>query len=189
MMEGTSSLLYHRAVCRRLCGQRPRVDGASPRYPGERGQTQSRRGDSALIRTQRGISVGSPAANVRLKRLPALAHLQQDAGQRLRTASLEAGNIFPWQGSFSSLLDLGGSFLQVGLVLSACSLCHCSVAQACLTLCDPVERSTPGFSVFHYFPELAQTHSHRVSDAIQPSHPLSSPSPPTCNFSQHHILS
>ena len=87
-----------------------------------------------LIRTQRGISVGSPAANVRLKRLPALAHLQQDAGQRLRTASLEAGNIFPWQGSFISLLDLGGSFFQVGLVLSACSLCHCSVTQACLTL-------------------------------------------------------
>ena len=48
--------------------------------------------------------------------------------------------------------------------------------------------STPGFSVYHQIPELAQTHVHRVSDAIQPSHPLSSPSPPTFNLSQHRGL-
>ena len=51
-----------------------------------------------------------------------------------------------------------------------------SVAQSCLTLCDPVNCSTPGFPVYHQLPEFTQTHVHRVSDAIQPSHPLSSPS-------------
>ena len=54
----------------------------------------------------------------------------------------------------------------------------CSVAQSCPTLCDPMDCSTPGFPVHHQLPELAQTHILRVGDAIQPSHPLSSPSPP-----------
>ena len=53
----------------------------------------------------------------------------------------------------------------------------CSVAQSCLTLCDPMDCSTPGFPVLHHLPELARTHVHWVSDAIQPSHPLSPPSP------------
>ena len=52
-----------------------------------------------------------------------------------------------------------------------------SVAQSCLTLCDPMKRSTPGLPVHHQLSEFTQTHVHRVSDAIQPSHPLSSPSP------------
>ena len=52
-----------------------------------------------------------------------------------------------------------------------------SVAQSCPTLCDPMNRSTPGLPVRHQLPEFTQTHVHRVSDAIQPSHPLSSPSP------------
>ena len=59
------------------------------------------------------------------------------------------------------------------------------VAQSCLTLCDPVNRSTPGLPVHHQLPEFTQTHVHRVGDAIQPSHPLSSPSPPAPNPSQH----
>ena len=53
---------------------------------------------------------------------------------------------------------------------------HSSVAQSCLTLCDPTDCSIPGFPVHHQLPELAQTHVHRVNDAIQPSHPLLSPS-------------
>ena len=61
-----------------------------------------------------------------------------------------------------------------------------SVAQSCLTLCDPMNHSTPGLAVHHQLPEFSQTHVHRVSDAIQPSHPLSSPSPPAPNSSQHH---
>ena len=56
-----------------------------------------------------------------------------------------------------------------------------SVAQSCPTLCDPMNRSTPGLPVHHQLPEFTQTHVHRVSDAIQPSHPLSSPSPPAPN--------
>ena len=54
-----------------------------------------------------------------------------------------------------------------------------SVAQSCPTLCDPMNRSTPGLPVHHQLPEFTQTHVHQVSDTIQPSHPLSSPSPPT----------
>ena len=58
-----------------------------------------------------------------------------------------------------------------------------SVAQSCLTLCDPMDCSTPGLPVHHQHPEFTQTHVHWVSDAIQPSHPLPSPSPPTFNLS------
>ena len=63
-----------------------------------------------------------------------------------------------------------------------------SVAQSCLTLCDPMECSTPGFPVHHQLPELTQSHVHHTGNAIQPSHPLSSPSPPTFNLSQHQGL-
>ena len=63
-----------------------------------------------------------------------------------------------------------------------------SVAQSCLTLCDPVNHSTPGLPVYHQLPEFTQTHAHYVGDAIQPSHPLLSPSPPAPNPSQHQGL-
>ena len=63
-----------------------------------------------------------------------------------------------------------------------------SVAQSCPTLCDPMNCSTPGLPVHHQLPEFIQTHVHRVSDAIQPSHPLSSPFPPAHNPSQHRGL-
>ena len=63
-----------------------------------------------------------------------------------------------------------------------------SVAHSCLTLCDPMDYSTPGFPVHHQLPEFAQTHVHWIGDAIQPSHPLSSPSPPAFNPSQHQGL-
>ena len=63
-----------------------------------------------------------------------------------------------------------------------------SVIQSCPTFCDPMDCSMPGFPVIHQLPELAQTHVHRISDAIQPSHPLSSPSPPAFNLAQHQGL-
>ena len=63
-----------------------------------------------------------------------------------------------------------------------------SVTQSCPTLCKPMSRSTPGLPVHHQLPEFTQTHAHRVGDAIQPSHPLSSPSPPAPNPSQHQGL-
>ena len=63
-----------------------------------------------------------------------------------------------------------------------------SVVQLCPTLCNPMDCSMPGFPVHHQLPELAQTHVHQVSDAIQPSHPLSSPLPLAFNLSQHQGL-
>ena len=63
-----------------------------------------------------------------------------------------------------------------------------SVTQSCLTPCDPMDCSLQSFPVLHQPPKLAQTHIHRVVDAIQPSHPLSSPSPPAFNLSQHQGL-
>ena len=62
------------------------------------------------------------------------------------------------------------------------------VAQSCLALCDPMDYSTPGFPVHHQLPEVAQIQVHQVGDAIQPSHPLLSPSPPAFNHSQNQGL-
>ena len=64
-----------------------------------------------------------------------------------------------------------------------------SVAQSCLTLCNPMNCSTPGLPVHHQLPESTQTHVHCVSDAIQPSHPLSSPSPPALSLSSIRVFS
>ena len=63
-----------------------------------------------------------------------------------------------------------------------------SVTRSCLTLCDPMNRSTPGLPVHHQLPESTQTHVYWVGDSIQTSHPLSSPSPPALNLSQHQGL-
>ena len=77
------------------------------------------------------------------------------------------------------LQDISGK-----LNLSPECCCFCSLTKSCLTLCDPMNYSTPGFFVLHYLPEFAQTHVHWVGDAIQPSHPLSPSSPPALNLSQ-----
>ena len=90
--------------------------------------------------------------------------------------------------------DTDHSFLRNWFVQSFYTLliyhlvCCCSVAQSCLTLCDLMDCSTPGFPVHHQLPELAQTYVHRVSDAIQPSHPLSPTSPPALKLSNHQDL-
>ena len=65
----------------------------------------------------------------------------------------------------------------------------CSVAKSCLTLCDPVGCTMPGFLVLHYLLEFAQTHGHWVTDATQPSHPLLPPSSPALSLSQHWVFS
>ena len=74
------------------------------------------------------------------------------------------------------------------LALLELSVQFSSVTQSCPTLCDPMDCSTPGFPVHHQLPELAQTHVPQVGDAIQPPHPLSSPSPLALNLSQHQGL-
>ena len=77
--------------------------------------------------------------------------------------------------------------MEAGNLVSV-SVHFSSVVQLCSTLCDPVNHSMPGLPVHHQLPEFTQTHVHRVGDAIQPSHPLSSPSPPALNPSQHQGL-
>ena len=97
---------------------------------------------------------------------------------------------------------LGGRVSKIGVIKQPAGArsvpCHdlltygsvqfSSVAQSCPTLCDPMNHSTPGLPVHHQLPEFTQTLVHQVGDAIQPSHPLSSPSPPAPNPSQHHGL-
>ena len=74
------------------------------------------------------------------------------------------------------------------LCTRVCTHQFSSVAQSCLTLCDPMDCSTSGLPVHHQLPEFTRTHVHRVGDAIQPSHPLSSPSSPAFSLSQHQGL-
>ena len=85
-----------------------------------------------------------------------------------------------------------GKGIHQGCILSPCLFNlyaeFSSVAQSCPTLCDPMNLSMSGLPVHHHFPELTQTHVHQVRNAIQPSHPWSSPSPPTLNPSQHQSL-
>ena len=87
-----------------------------------------------------------------------------------------------------SLQTYGKETTEISYILINVTIQFSLVTQSCLTLCDPMNRSTPGLPVHHQPPEFTQTHVHRVSDAIQPSHPLSSPSPPAPNPSQHHSL-
>ena len=82
--------------------------------------------------------------------------------------------------TFSFINSVGREFM-----LFWCILQFSSVAQSCPTLCDPMNHSTPSLPVHHQLPEFTQAHIHRVGDAIQPSHPWSSPSPPAPNPSQH----
>ena len=78
-------------------------------------------------------------------------------------------------------------FPSIGVFSNESVLCISQSVQSlrCVWLCDPMDCSTPGFPVHHQLPKLAQTHVHRVNDAIQLSHPLSSPSPPAFSLSQH----
>ena len=95
---------------------------------------------------------------------------------------------------FSNTTAQKHQFFRVQLYLWSNSHIHTSVqfssvAQSCLKLCDPTDRSTPGLPVHHQLTELTQTYVHWVSDAIQPSHPLLSPSPPALNFSSIRVFS
>ena len=77
---------------------------------------------------------------------------------------------------------------DITLLIKISSVQFSLVVLSCLTVCDPMYFSMPGFPVHHQLPELAQTHVHQVGDAIQPSHPLSAPSRLTFNLSQHQRL-
>ena len=90
-----------------------------------------------------------------------------------------------WKGQKS---DLGGWNSCPSGNYSLSSVQFSSVTQSCPIICDPMNLSTPGLHVHHQLPEFTQTHIHWVCDAIQPSHPLSSPSSPAPNLSQHQSL-
>ena len=89
---------------------------------------------------------------------------------------------------FNQLVLLNNLFPMNLLGVTFGSVQFISVTQSCLTLCDPMDCSPPGLPVHHQHSEFTQTHVHQVSDAIQPSHALSSPSPPTFDLSQHQGL-
>ena len=89
--------------------------------------------------------------------------------------------LFSFTSGFISVLQISPSILYSFSQFSW-------VAQSCLTLSNPMDCNIPGFPVHHQLPEIAQTQLHRVSDAIQPSHPLSSPYPPAFNLSHHQGL-
>ena len=93
-----------------------------------------------------------------------------------------------YQASLSKTSCTAGRFFTTKPPEEALLLQFSSVTQSCLTLCDPMECSTPGLPVHHQLPEFTQTHLHWVGDAIQPFHPLLSPSPPAFNLSQHQGL-
>ena len=111
----------------------------------------------------------------RTKGLLALLHLAQASSLEDAQRSVNRKNLEP-----QSLSELE--------CLWRCSVQFSSAAQSCPTLFNPMNHSTPGLPVHYQLPEFTQTHAHRVSDAIQPSHPLSSPSPPSPNPSQHQGL-
>ena len=112
----------------------------------------------------------------------------------LKHFHIEVGNFVFSSALWVFTVCIYGSYASHSLSLSQAHLCSVtliqfsSVAQSCPTLCDPMNRSTPGLPVHHQLPEFTQTHVHWVSDAILPSHPLSSPSPPAPNPSQHQSL-
>ena len=109
-----------------------------------------------------------------------------------RLPSFPVSGSFPMSQFFAS--DGNGNKPEPGLAWALgyfdleISACCCSVAQSWPTLWDPMRCSTPGFPVLCHLLELAQTHIHQVSDTIQPSYPLSSPSPLALNLSQHQGL-
>ena len=103
-----------------------------------------------------------------------------------KTEIMASGPITSWEIDGETVTDF--IFLGSKITADGDSVQFTSVAQSCLTPCDSMNCSTPGLPVPHQHPESTQIHVHRVSDAIQSSHPLFSPSPPALNLSQHQGL-
>ena len=127
-----------------------------------------------------------------MKNLPANAGDGRDTALVLRSGrSPRRGNGNPLQYSCLGNLRCRCNDIMVAMDASSIQILisqFSSVAQSCPTLCGPMNRIRPGLPVHHHLPQFTQTHAHRVGDAIQPSHPLSSPSPPAPNLSQHQGL-
>ena len=134
-----------------------------------------------------------------LLKIPALGTFLVVQWRRLCTPNAGVPGSIPGQGTRSHLLQLRVCMSQLRpdlankskfffLIPAFSSVQFSSVAQSCLTLCDPMNCSTPGLPVHRQLLEFTQTHVHWFGDAIQPSHPLSSPSPPAPSPSQHQSL-
>ena len=111
----------------------------------------------------------------------------------LERIALLFSRVSSWSRDWTFVFCIAGRFFTIWITresskVTFTSVQFSSVAQSCRTLCDPMNHSTPGLPVHHHLPEFTQTHVHWVSDAIQPSHPRSSPSPPAPNPSQHQSL-
>ena len=126
-------------------------------------------------------------------------HGSMDTSRRQVTLGSETGNFVTHRNSSSQITSIYIGSLNCSIIgqdgegqMTQATTMGCiqfsSVTQSCLTLCNPMDCSMPGFPVHHQFPGFTQTHVHWVSDTIQPSHPLLSPSPPALNLSQHQCL-
>ena len=116
------------------------------------------------------------------------AHLPPEAGEIKKGRSRGTRRESPGQGGLAVYWEIIIIILIIIILMPWMlgSVLFSSVTLLCPTLCDPMDCSTPGLSVHRQLPEFTQTHVHWVGDAIQPSHPLSSPSPPALYLSQHH---
>ena len=121
------------------------------------------------------------------KELSRAIHAQYATGDQWRNNSRKNEGMEPKQKQYP-VLDVTGDRSKIRCCKEQYCIQFSSVAQSCPTLCDPMNYSTPGLPAQHHLPEFTQTHVHRVRDAIQPSHPLLSPSPPAPNPSQHQGL-
>ena len=132
-----------------------------------------------------GVNPILPVAQTKLLESSTISHLLIHCQQMLWLASA-----FIQNPPILTLLPLLPCPAQghIFLYYHKCFFHFSSVAQSCTTLCNPMDCSTPGFLVLHQLPELAQTRAHRVGDVIQPSHSLSSPSPPAFSLPQHQGL-
>ena len=112
--------------------------------------------------------------------------------ERLPTPVFWPGEFYglysPWVCKESDMTEWLSLSQWISTIDSIQYFCCCCVAESCPTICDPRESSMPAFPVLHHLLEFAQTHVHQISDAIQPSYPLSSPFPPAFNLSQHEHL-
>ena len=123
-------------------------------------------------------------------RKPNLAQVERMPGEELRSqpTSSSSERTSRWSKMHNDTTCETAELYNTKHCSNYSSVQFSSVAQLSLTLCNPMDCSMPGLPVYHQLPKLAQTHVYRVSDAIQPSHPLSSPSPPAFNLSQHQGL-
>ena len=143
------------------------------------------------------LRAGSRAGAASRAGAPAYPHPESGALSQRSATSLAAEPARPQQDNVNPLSphqgqgqkwSQGGSLLQLPPGPGQPGFPVSSVTQLCPTFCNPMGCSTPGLPVHHQFPELAQTRVCQIGDAIQPSHPLSSPSPPAFTLSQHQGL-